>query len=162
MPLAPDAQHALVVIDVQQGFDDPMWGRRDNPACEANIALLVDAWRQAERPVVLVRHDSTSPGSPLRPGQPGNDLAAPDPWYVLPVIMAATMFLQTKLNPTPPDPVQAKVMMVMPIVFSVMFFFFPAGLVLYWMVNNIYSIAQQWTITRAIERATAAKAAKKK
>ena len=76
MPLAPDAQHALVVIDVQQGFDDPMWGRRDNPACEANIALLVDEWRQAERPVVLVRHDSTSPGSPLRPGQPGNDLRA--------------------------------------------------------------------------------------
>ena len=74
MPVAPDAQHALVVIDVQQGFDDPAWGRRDNPACEANIALLVDAWRQAERPVVIVRHDSTSPGSPLRPGQPGNDL----------------------------------------------------------------------------------------
>ena len=74
MPVAPDAQHALVVIDVQQGFDDPAWGRRDNPACEANIALLVDAWRQAGRPVVIVRHDSTSPGSPLRPGQPGNDL----------------------------------------------------------------------------------------
>ncbi len=74
MPLAPDSQHALVVIDVQQGFDDPVWGRRDNPACEANIASLVEAWRQAERPVVIVRHDSTSPGSPLRPGQPGNDL----------------------------------------------------------------------------------------
>ena len=74
MPVAPDAQHALVVIDVQQGFDDPAWGRRDNPVCEANIALLVDAWRQAGRPVVIVRHDSTSPGSPLRPGQPGNDL----------------------------------------------------------------------------------------
>ena len=74
MPLTSDRQHALVVIDVQQGFDDPMWGRRDNPACESNIALLVDAWRQAERPVVIVRHDSTSPGSPLRPGQPGNDL----------------------------------------------------------------------------------------
>ena len=54
------------------------------------------------------------------------------------------MFLQTKLNPTPPDPVQAKVMMVMPIVFSVMFFFFPSGLVLYWLVNNVYSITQQW------------------
>jgi nicotinamidase-related amidase len=72
--LAPDSHHALVVVDVQQGFDDPAWGHRDNPACEANVALLVDAWRQAERPVVVVRHDSTSPVSPLRPGQPGNDL----------------------------------------------------------------------------------------
>jgi YidC/Oxa1 family membrane protein insertase len=85
------------------------------------------------------------------------DLAVPDPFFVLPLVMAGTMFLQVKLNPTPPDPVQAKVMMMMPIIFSVMFFFFPAGLVLYWLVNNIYSIAQQWTITRAIEKATAAK-----
>ncbi len=77
-----------------------------------------------------------------------HDLATPDPYYILPLIMAATMFLQTKLNPTPPDPVQAKVMMVMPIVFSVMFFFFPAGLVLYWLVNNVYSITQQYYITR--------------
>jgi YidC/Oxa1 family membrane protein insertase len=75
----------------------------------------------------------------------------------MPVIMAGTMFLQTKLNPTPPDPVQAKVMMFMPIIFSVMFFFFPSGLVLYWLVNNIYSIAQQWTIQRAFEKAAAAK-----
>ncbi|HEY8605957.1 MAG TPA: membrane protein insertase YidC [Noviherbaspirillum sp.] len=79
------------------------------------------------------------------------DLASPDPWYILPVIMAVSMFIQTKLNPTPPDPVQAKVMMFMPIAFSVMFFFFPAGLVLYWVVNNILSIAQQWVITRRIE-----------
>ncbi len=85
------------------------------------------------------------------------DLAMPDPWFILPLVMAGTMFLQVKLNPTPPDPVQAKVMMMMPIVFSVMFFFFPAGLVLYWLVNNIYSIAQQWTITRAIEKSMAAK-----
>ncbi len=85
------------------------------------------------------------------------DLALPDPYYVLPLIMAGTMFLQVKLNPTPPDPVQAKVMMMMPIVFSVMFFFFPAGLVLYWLVNNVYSIAQQWTITRTIARQTASK-----
>ncbi|HQN14288.1 MAG TPA: membrane protein insertase YidC, partial [Quisquiliibacterium sp.] len=68
------------------------------------------------------------------------DLAAPDPFYILPLVMAGTMFLQVKLNPTPPDPVQAKVMMIMPLVFSVMFFFFPAGLVLYWLVNNVYSI----------------------
>lgn len=79
------------------------------------------------------------------------DLAAPDPFYILPLIMAATMFIQTKLNPTPPDPLQAKMMMWMPLVFSVMFFFFPAGLVLYWLVNNLFSIAQQWVITRKIE-----------
>jgi YidC/Oxa1 family membrane protein insertase len=76
------------------------------------------------------------------------DLAAPDPWYILPVLMAISMFVQTKLNPTPPDPIQAKVMMFMPIAFSVMFFFFPAGLVLYWVVNNLLSIAQQWVITK--------------
>ena len=76
------------------------------------------------------------------------DLAAPDPFYILPVVMAVTMFIQTKLNPTPPDPVQAKMMTIMPLVFSVMFFFFPAGLVLYWLVNNCYSIIQQWLITR--------------
>ncbi|HJV80351.1 membrane protein insertase YidC [Noviherbaspirillum sp.] len=80
-----------------------------------------------------------------------HDLASPDPFYILPVVMAVSMFIQTKLNPTPPDPVQAKVMMFMPIVFSVMFFFFPAGLVLYWVVNNVLSIAQQWVITKKIE-----------
>lgn len=77
-----------------------------------------------------------------------HDLSAPDPYYILPIIMAASMFVQTKLNPTPPDPVQAKIMMYMPLVFSVMFFFFPAGLVLYWVVNNLLSIAQQWQINR--------------
>jgi YidC/Oxa1 family membrane protein insertase len=76
------------------------------------------------------------------------DLSAPDPWYVLPTLMMASMILQTKMNPTPPDPVQAKVMMIMPLVFGVMFYFFPSGLVLYWLVNNILSIAQQWQITR--------------
>mgnify|MGYP001041464905 FL=1 len=81
------------------------------------------------------------------------DLSEPDPYYVLPVIMAATMFIQQKLSPTPPDPVQAKVMMIMPIVFSVFFFFFPAGLVLYWLVNNVLSILQQWRINHVIERA---------
>ena len=77
-----------------------------------------------------------------------HDLSVPDPYYILPVIMAASMFVQTKLNPTPPDPIQAKVMMYMPIIFSVMFFFFPAGLVLYWVVNNLLSIAQQWQINQ--------------
>jgi YidC/Oxa1 family membrane protein insertase len=79
------------------------------------------------------------------------DLSAPDPWYILPVVMAISMFIQTKLNPTPPDPIQAKIMMFMPIAFSVMFFFFPSGLVLYWVVNNILSIGQQWVITKRIE-----------
>ncbi|MBS4056810.1 MAG: membrane protein insertase YidC [Bacteroidales bacterium] len=81
------------------------------------------------------------------------DLSSPDPYYVLPILMGITMIIQTKLNPTPPDPIQAKVMMLMPIFFSIFFFFFPAGLVLYWLVNNILSIAQQWQITRGIERA---------
>jgi YidC/Oxa1 family membrane protein insertase len=85
-----------------------------------------------------------------------HDLASPDPFYILPVLMAVSMFIQTKLNPTPPDPVQAKVMMFMPIIFSVMFFFFPAGLVLYWVVNNILSIAQQWFITRNLQPPKAA------
>jgi YidC/Oxa1 family membrane protein insertase len=90
-----------------------------------------------------------------------HDLAAPDTlfgvWFgmpigLLPILMAATMWIQTSLNPEPPDPVQAKVMKIMPIMFSIMFFFFPAGLVLYWLVNNVLSIAQQWQITRMMER----------
>lgn len=79
-----------------------------------------------------------------------HDLSAQDPYYVLPLLMMVSMLIQTKLNPVPPDPVQAKVMMIMPFAFGVMFFFFPAGLVLYWLVNNILSIAQQWQITRMI------------
>ena len=79
-----------------------------------------------------------------------HDLSAQDPYYVLPLLMMGSMVIQTKLNPVPPDPVQAKVMMIMPFAFGVMFFFFPAGLVLYWLVNNILSIAQQWQITRMI------------
>lgn len=81
------------------------------------------------------------------------DLSSIDPWYILPVLMGASMIIQTRLNPEPPDPIQAKVMKIMPIAFSVFFFFFPAGLVLYWLVNNILSIAQQWHINRVIERA---------
>lgn len=81
-----------------------------------------------------------------------HDLTAPDPYYVLPVLMGLSMFVQTKLNPTPPDPLQAKVMLIMPLVFSVMFFFFPAGLVLYWLVNNVLSILQQWHINRMLGR----------
>jgi YidC/Oxa1 family membrane protein insertase len=98
-----------------------------------------------------------------------HDLAAPDslfgtihivgwtiPVGILPILMAISMFIQTKLNPTPPDPIQAKVMMFMPIIFSAMFFFFPSGLVLYWVVNNVLSIAQQWVITKNMETGKAA------
>ena len=74
------------------------------------------------------------------------DLSAPDPYFILPLIMTLTTLLQTALNPAPPDPMQAKLMWMMPLIFSVMFFFFPAGLVLYWITNNILSIAQQWMI----------------
>jgi len=80
-----------------------------------------------------------------------NDLSVMDPYFVLPILMGASMFLQTRLNPTPADPMQAQVMKWMPVVFSVFMLWFPAGLVLYWLTNNILSIAQQWVITRKIE-----------
>ncbi|HQT27081.1 MAG TPA: membrane protein insertase YidC, partial [Burkholderiales bacterium] len=89
------------------------------------------------------------------------DLSIPDPYYVLPLVMGVTMLLQTRLNPAPPDPIQAKVMQIMPIAMSIFFFFFPAGLVLYWLVNNILSISQQWYITRMIGKETAALNAKR-
>jgi YidC/Oxa1 family membrane protein insertase len=76
------------------------------------------------------------------------DLTKPDPWYILPVLYAISMFITTKLNPAPADPMQAKMMLWMPLMFSVMFFFFPSGLVLYWVVNNILSIGQQWVINK--------------
>ncbi len=75
-----------------------------------------------------------------------HDLSAPDPYFILPLVMTLTTLLQTALNPAPPDPMQAKMMWIMPLAFSVMFFFFPAGLVLYWITNNVLSIAQQWVI----------------
>lgn len=80
------------------------------------------------------------------------DLSSPDQYYVLPLIMGASMLLQSKLNPAPADPLQARIMQIMPVVFSVVFFFFPAGLVLYSVVNNVLSIAQQWVITRGAEK----------
>jgi len=80
------------------------------------------------------------------------DMSSPDPYYILPLLMGATMLIQQRLNPAPMDPIQAKVMMMLPIVFTVFFAFFPSGLVLYWVVNNTLSIAQQWVITRRIER----------
>ncbi|HUQ76345.1 MAG TPA: membrane protein insertase YidC, partial [Burkholderiales bacterium] len=89
------------------------------------------------------------------------DLSAPDPYFILPVIYAVSMFVQTKLNPQPADPVQAKVMLMMPIVFSVFFLFFPSGLVLYWVVQNLLSIVQQWHINRTLEKEAKAKAARR-
>ena len=78
------------------------------------------------------------------------DLSAIDPYYILPLLMTGTSLLQTWLNPTPPDPMQAKMMWIMPLMFSVMFFFFPAGLVLYWLTNNILSITQQYLINKQL------------
>jgi YidC/Oxa1 family membrane protein insertase len=86
-----------------------------------------------------------------------HDLSARDPLFILPLIMAGAMFVQYKLNPTPPDPVQAKVFMIMPLVMSFTFAFFPAGLVLYWVTNTLLSIAQQWNINRRINAAAAKK-----
>lgn len=87
-----------------------------------------------------------------------HDLSAPDPYFILPVIYAVSMFVQTRLNPAPADPVQAKVMMIMPIVFSVFFLFFPAGLVLYWVCQNLLSILQQWYINKTLANEAKAKA----
>ncbi|MFT0211437.1 membrane protein insertase YidC [Pseudomonas sp. F1_0610] len=86
------------------------------------------------------------------------DLSSKDPFFILPIIMGLSMFVQQHLNPTPPDPMQAKVMKLLPIIFTFFFLWFPAGLVLYWVVNNVLSIAQQWVITRKIEKAAAEKA----
>jgi YidC/Oxa1 family membrane protein insertase len=81
------------------------------------------------------------------------DLSTKDPYFVLPILMGVSMFIQQRLSPAPPDPVQAKVMMFLPLIFTVFFAFFPAGLVLYWFVNNAVSIAQQWIITRRVATA---------
>jgi YidC/Oxa1 family membrane protein insertase len=83
------------------------------------------------------------------------DLSAKDPYFILPLIMGASMWFQQKLNPPPPDPMQAKVMQFLPVIFTVFFLWFPSGLVLYWVANNLLSIAQQWYITRQIEKASA-------
>ena len=80
-----------------------------------------------------------------------HDLSQMDPYFILPLVMGASMFIQQTLNPTPPDPVQAKVMKLMPIIFTFFFLFFPAGLVLYWVTNNVLSIIQQYIITKKIE-----------
>ncbi|WP_405243539.1 membrane protein insertase YidC [Lentisalinibacter salinarum] len=93
------------------------------------------------------------------------DLSSRDPYFILPILMGAAMFGQQKLNPAPPDPVQAKVMSILPIVFTVFFAFFPAGLVLYWLTNTLLSIAQQWQVNRVVEaedRKTRQPKAKKK
>jgi YidC/Oxa1 family membrane protein insertase len=87
------------------------------------------------------------------------DLSARDPFFILPILNGLAMYGQYKLNPAPPDPIQAKVFQFMPIVFSIMFALFPSGLVLYWVTNTVLSIAQQWNINRRIEAAAAAKRA---
>ena len=79
-----------------------------------------------------------------------DDLSSRDPFFILPLIMGAAMFVQYKLNPTPPDPVQAKVFMFMPLIMTFMFAWFPAGLVLYWITNTVLSITQQWNINRVV------------
>jgi YidC/Oxa1 family membrane protein insertase len=81
------------------------------------------------------------------------DLSVMDPYFILPLIMGVSMFIQQRLNPPPPDPMQAKVMQWMPVMFTFFFLFFPAGLVLYWVVNNTLSIIQQYIITKRIENA---------
>ena len=78
------------------------------------------------------------------------DLSTRDPYFILPLLMGAAMYFQQKLNPAPPDPVQAKVMQFLPVMFTVFFAFFPAGLVLYWLTNSVLSIAQQWNINRVL------------
>jgi YidC/Oxa1 family membrane protein insertase len=79
-----------------------------------------------------------------------HDLSAKDPFYILPLVMTATSLFQTWLQPAPPDPVQAKMMWIMPLVFSVMFFQFPSGLVLYWLTNNLLSVLQMWLINKQL------------
>jgi YidC/Oxa1 family membrane protein insertase len=79
------------------------------------------------------------------------DLSARDPYFILPILMGAAMFGQFKLNPTPPDPMQAKIFAFMPVVMTAMFMWFPSGLVLYWLTNTLLSIAQQWKINRVVE-----------
>jgi len=83
-----------------------------------------------------------------------HDLSVHDPFYILPLLMGISMFAQQKLSPAPPDPMQAKVLMFMPVVFTVLFLNFPAGLMLYWIANNVLSISQQWWITHSMEKAS--------
>src|SRR4029434_7957028 len=90
-------------------------------------------------------------------------LSAPDPYFVLPIVYAITAYLQVRLSPTPiSDPVQARVMQIMPIAFSVMFIFFPSGLVLYWLINNSLQIFQQWHMNRVLEKEAALATAKRR
>jgi YidC/Oxa1 family membrane protein insertase len=85
-----------------------------------------------------------------------DDLSARDPYFVLPLLMGVAMFLQTKMSPAPPDPMQARMMQIMPIIFTGFFLLFPAGLVLYWLTNTVLSIAQQWRINKLVEAEAAA------
>ena len=94
-----DPHHALVVIDVQQGFDDPAWGRRDNPGAEANIAALISAWRTSGQPIVIVRHDSVSEGSPLIGRRPAESPVGRDTPFSVVLPIAFETARQLHLNP---------------------------------------------------------------
>jgi YidC/Oxa1 family membrane protein insertase len=85
-----------------------------------------------------------------------NDLSSRDPYFVVPLLMGVAMYIQSRLSPAPPDPMQARVMQIMPVVFSAMFMLFPAGLVLYWLTNTLLSILQQWRINTVVARENAA------
>jgi YidC/Oxa1 family membrane protein insertase len=112
--------------------------------------VLLGSVEMRQAPFMLWIHDLSAPDTLFGVIPPSIPLLGSMPIGLLPILMGATMIIQTRLNPTPPDPIQAKVMKIMPVVFSVFFFFFPAGLVLYWLVNNVLSIAQQWSINRTI------------
>ena len=88
------------------------------------------------------------------------DLSSMDPWFILPLLMGVSMFIQQQLNPQPTDPMQAKVMKILPIIFTVFMLFFPAGLVLYWTVNNLFSMTQQHVINKKVEKEQMQKQAK--
>jgi YidC/Oxa1 family membrane protein insertase len=85
-----------------------------------------------------------------------DDLSARDPFFVLPLLMGVAMYVQTKLNPAPPDPMQARIMQIMPVLFTGFFLFFPSGLVLYWLTNTVLSLLQQWRINKVVAREAAA------
>lgn len=112
--------------------------------------VLLGSVEMRQAPFMLWIHDLSAPDTLFGVIPQSVPLLGGMPIGLLPILMGATMIIQTRLNPTPPDPIQARVMQIMPVVFSVFFFFFPAGLVLYWLVNNVLSIAQQWNINRTI------------
>ncbi len=143
-----------IALDHGQDYKDvAAWNYLENP----NLIKIGQQLRvvppEAAAPVAVAKPVSSSGPVEIRNAPWAlwiHDLASPDPYYILPLVMTLTTLLQTALNPAPPDPMQAKLMWFMPLIFSVMFFFFPAGLVLYWLTNNVLGIAQQWFINRQL------------